>query len=354
MPRIVENLRVLRWISIFSVSLGLNGCSIGYLLRQGSAQASLLLKAEPLDQAMARLPRDKVDKLRYVRDVKAYAVRTIGLKQTGSYEKFVELDGSSLSHVVSASRRDRLESYLWNFPITGAVPYKGYFDPADAEAERKRLEAEGFDTHLRGVAAFSLLGIIADPIYSSMLQYGHDTLANLIIHELTHATVFLPGNSTFNEGFATYVGNAGALEFLTDRFGADSEPVKAALAHVHDDQVFSAFIGRTIARLRDFYARGDLSPAEKIAGRDFLFAEARREYAALPLQKPGHRAFGGSDLNNAYLLLFDTYQRDLSRFDRIRSRFASLKEMVWFFRDTVAKQPDPEAYLTSWESSPAP
>ncbi|MBM3275565.1 MAG: hypothetical protein FJZ00_10445, partial [Candidatus Sericytochromatia bacterium] len=75
----MENLRVLRWVAIFSVSLGLNGCSLGYLLRQGSAQVSLLLKAEPLDQAMTRLPGEKAEKLRYVRAVKSYAVGTLGL-----------------------------------------------------------------------------------------------------------------------------------------------------------------------------------------------------------------------------------------------------------------------------------
>lgn len=350
MPRIVENFRILLGIGILGMGLGLNGCSIGYLARQGFAQASLLLKQEPLDSAIARLPADQAEMLRLAREIKTFAVTRIGLKQTGSYERFVQLDGVALTTVVSASRRDRLEPYMWTFPIVGAVPYKGFFDAAEADRERRRLEASGLDVHVRGVAAFSLLGFLPDPIYSSMLQYSREGLANLIVHELTHATVFLPGNPTFNESFASYVGNRGALEFLRERFGPDSVEVRSALDQAHDDALFSRFIQDTLAALKAYYARADLSTEQKIAGREKLFEEARKAYDALPLRRRSSRGLRDVTLNNAYFLLFDTYQRDLSRFERIGGRFASLKDMVAFFRDVVARKQDPEAFLAGWEA----
>ncbi len=355
MPKTVENFRSLHWIGILTVAMGLNGCSLGYLLRQGAAQASLLLKQEPLDRAIDRLPAEKAEKLRFVREIKRYAETTIGLEQTQSYEAYVELDDQALSHVVSAAFRDRLEPYLWQFPLVGAVPYKGFFEKADAQREQAKLERDGLDTHVRGVAAFSLLGYLADPLYSSMLQYSREGLANLVIHELTHATVFLPGNPTFNEGFASYVGNTGSVEFLEARFGAGSPEARSARDQAHDDQLFSTFVQRLLATLRQHYARPDLSPAEKIAGREAVFERARSEYAALPFRRANHRDFGKPSLNNAYILLFDTYQRDLSRFERIRGRFPTLRAMVAFFRDEVARQKDPEAFLAVWETgSPAP
>lgn len=353
MPRIVENFRSLLRIGVLGMAMGLNGCSFGYLARQGIAQASLLLKQEPLDSAIARLPSEKAEILKLAREIKAFAVGRIGLKQTGSYERYVELDGGALTHVVSASRRDRLEPYMWSFPIVGAVPYKGFFDKAEAEVERRRLEAAGFDVHLRGVAAFSLLGFLADPLYSSMLQYSREGLANLIVHELTHATVFLPGNPTFNESFASYVGNEGAVLFLQERFGPDSPEVGAAQDQNHDDAIFSRFIQDTLARLKAHYARPDLGPEQKIAGREALFEDARAAYDALPLRRKSHRGLRDATLNNAYFLLFDTYQRDLSKFERIRGRFGSLEDMVAFFRDKVAKQKDPEAFLAEWEAGAA-
>ncbi|MBM3270087.1 MAG: aminopeptidase [Candidatus Sericytochromatia bacterium] len=313
-----------------------------------------MLKQEPIDKAAERLSHEQAGKLRLVREIKAFAIREIGLRESKSYETFVNLDGAALSHVVSAAHRDRLEGYLWHFPIVGAVPYKGFFERADAEAEQARLERAGFDTHLRAVAAFSLLGFLADPFYSSMLSYGTESLANIVIHELTHATVFLPGNPVFNESFATYVGNRGSVEFLAARFGADSPEVRAARDHEHDDRLFGEFIAKALSRLREYYARADLSPEGKLAGRDALFEAARAEYSRLPFRRPGHRNFAGARLNNAYFLLFDTYQRDLSRFERIAGRFPSLPAMVRFFRDEVASQKDPEAFLATWEAAPRP
>jgi predicted aminopeptidase len=351
MPRIVENFRGLLWIGIVAVLTGLNGCSLAYLLRQGSAQVSLLLRQEPIEKAIARLPAEQSRSLALVREIKAFAIQEVGLKDSGSYERFVALDSGTLSNVVSAAARDRLEPYLWHFPIVGAVPYKGFFEKADADREQARLEQEGYDTHQRGVAAFSLLGFLADPVYSSMLGYPRESLANIVIHELTHATVYLPGKAAFNEGFATYVGNAGSVAFLERRLGPDSAEVRAAKDHEHDDRVFGEFIGRTLGRLREYYGRESLSSEEKIIGRRALFDEARREYASLPFQVATHRNFGSSELNNAYLLLFDTYQRDLSRFERIRTRFPDLRGMVRFFRDEVARQADPEAYLAAWEAA---
>ncbi len=350
MPRIVENLRILLGIGVLGMAMGLNGCSIGYIARQSIAQASLLLKQEPLDSAIARLPSEKADTLRYAREVKTYAVRQLGLKETGSYERYVDLDGNALTNVVSASRRDRLEPYMWTFPIVGAVPYKGFFDKAEADKERQVLEAAGYDVHVRGVAAFSLLGFMADPLYSTMLQYPRDGLANIIVHELTHATVFLAGNPTFNEGFASFVGNSGSLEFLRERFGADALEVRAAEDSNHDDQVFARFIQDTLGGLKAYYARTDLTFDQKMAGREALFEGARNAYDALPLRRKSHRGLRDAKLTNAYFLLFDTYQRDLSKFERIRGHFSSLKDMVAFFREKVAKQKDPEAFLADWEA----
>ncbi|MNY46851.1 hypothetical protein D3C86_1820710 [compost metagenome] len=44
-----------------------------------------------------------------------------------------------------------------------------------------------------------------------------------------------------------------------------------------------------------------------------------------------------------------TYQSNADRFEQVYDRLGrDLKAMVQFFRDQVAKQPDPEAYLDGW------
>ncbi|MBU6429549.1 MAG: aminopeptidase, partial [Cyanobacteria bacterium REEB65] len=170
MPRRTPLPPILRGLGILAMAFCLHGCWAGYVLRQGAAQVDLLLRQEPLDEALPKLPPHQAELARIARQAKRFAITEIGLKDSGSYETFVQLKRGALTYVVSAAYRDRLEPYLWHFPLVGAVPYKGFFDKSEAEAERDRLERRGLDTYLRGVEAFSLLGIVRDPLYSTMLH----------------------------------------------------------------------------------------------------------------------------------------------------------------------------------------
>jgi predicted aminopeptidase len=116
----------------------------------------------------------------------------------------------------------------WCFPIAGCFAGLGWFDQDDAFAQRDALAREGYDAFARPADAYSTGGWFHDPVLSSMLSDGNDAwqwLANVILHESTHATVFIPDEPDFNEGFAEYVGDHLADDWLVARFGADSEEV---------------------------------------------------------------------------------------------------------------------------------
>lgn len=346
--RILPN--VARTALVAGLGLCLTGCGAGYLLKQGYGQASLLMQRESLQAARTdeRLSAEQRSRLALVAAAKAYAVQAIGLNQTGSYEDVVVLDRPAVTYVVSGAPRDALQPYLWHFPIVGAVPYKGFFDKADAEAERRSLEERGYDAHLRGVAAFSLLGWLPDPLYSSLLKYQAPVLANIIIHELTHATVYLQGESSFNEGFATFVGNQGALAFLEERYGAQSAEVRYAEGSLRDEGRFTAFLSDLVAELRGTY-RMPLSLEEKLVRREAIFERAKARFALLPFETDYFSAFGRTPLNNAYLMTQLTYQSNTERFERVYARLGrDLPRLVRFFRDEVAKDPHPEQFLDRW------
>ena len=334
----------------FLSSLALSGC---YLTKQGLGQAQLLMSRKPVGEFVsAEGAADEIrEKLQLIQEVKAYGEAAIGLKQTSNYQDVVQLDRDAVSYVVSAAPKDKLEAYTWWFPIIGDVPYKGYFDRKDAEALKAELEAEGYDTILRGVPAFSTLGWLPDPVYSPFLKYDIPTLSNIIIHETTHATLFLSGQASFNEGFATFVGNVGAQDFLKQKYGADSDEYRQATAAAKDNVVFTEFVQALSKRLDAVY-ESDMSREAKLAEREKIFAWAgevfEREYQP---RMQGHqfRHFPKGKLNNASLISYRTYYNRLDRFERAHAKLgARLKDTVVFFKEQVAKAENPEAFLDAF------
>lgn len=337
-------------------ALPLTGC---YLIKQGAGQADLLWRRTPVSTVVADPRADGAlrAKLQLILEAKAYGEREIGLRQTPNYNDLVQLDRDAVTYVVSAAPKDRLEPYLWWFPIIGNVPYKGFFDRADAVAEQESLKAAGYDTILRGVPAFSTLGWLPDPVYSPFLGYEPATLANIVIHETTHATLYLAGQAAFNEGFATFVGNQGAQDFFARTRGKDSPEFKASVAAVNDNAVFTDFVQEVSAKLDALY--GSDKPREaKLTERDAVFswAKARFEQHYQP-RMHGHqfRHFPGAAFNNASLISYRTYYNRLDRFQRAHERLGGdLRKTVAWFRDTVARAADPQAFLETWLSAPAP
>ena len=330
--------------------MGTSGCSLGYLLQQGQGQVSLLMRREPVDKLVAdpTLDAETRNQLVLVQEAKAFAERVIGLKASASYTKLVRLDRDAVSYVVAGAPKDRLEPYLWWFPIVGNVPYKGYFAKADAEREKENLEKQGLDAYLRGVSAFSLLGIVPDPLYSPMLKASPAGLANTIIHELTHGTTFLAGKPSFNEGFATFVGDQGGLIFLKSRYGAESAEVREAEALARDQQRFQGVVDALAADLQALY-RTRLAPQEILARRDQRFARAKEELRGLVFETRGYQNVDRITLNNAYLVTYLTYHGNMQRFEQVYDRLGrDLRAFVSFFKDRVAKEKDPEAFLDEY------
>ena len=83
-----------------------------------------------------------------------------------------------------------------------------------ADKEMELLKEAGYDVGMRTVGGWSTLGWFKDPILSNMLNRSYGDLANLIIHELVHATIFVKDSVEFNENLASFIGDQGAKLFL--------------------------------------------------------------------------------------------------------------------------------------------
>ena len=82
-----------------------------------------------------------------------------------------------------------------------------------------------------------------------MLEDDLPRLAEVVIHETTHTTIFLRGQVAFNESLATFMGNQGTLNFLARVFGPRSPAWSRGQAAVSRRLSFSGLISALYGRL---------------------------------------------------------------------------------------------------------
>ncbi len=338
------------WRSVCLLIFVFGICSeIGYLYDLVKGQVALLWKAKPIDEVLkaGTLSLDQRAKLELVQAIRGFARSEIGLNASQNYTTYSNIGRGPVSWNLVVCPKDRIEPLQWSYPIVGAVPYRGYFDRAKAEAARDAYIAEGYDTCLRPVSAYSTLGWFSDPILSSMLRYSEGDLADLIIHELTHATVWIEGDVTFNESLASFVGETGALMWLQRKYGAEGKEVHRVLDERADGIVFRKFMHGISARLNSLYQSD--SPLETtLRLRQRIFDSARAEFHALPLKTDLYAHFPSWELNNARMALYRVYRERADVFARVYLACdKDLKATVEVLRQ-CANARDPSAWLAEW------
>lgn len=289
--------------------------------------------------------------LQLVVDARRFAIDTLHLKAGESFTTYSPLTRDTLVLVLSAARRDTLAPYTWWFPVVGRFPYKGFFDFAQAKRTAQAMQTSGLDTYLRPASAFSTLGWFNDPLLSTTLRLDSLDLANTIIHELTHNTLFLRGQVTFNESFASFVGAHGAMEFFRAR--GQERAARAVAAEWEDEKLLGSFWGATLSALDSAYSRYPGDSAGRVAARDSVFMRMHRRLLddlAPRLPTVPRERLQRLSLDNASLLARRVYAADLWVFDAVHARLGgSVAETVKTVARLVRETPDdPFGALSRW------
>jgi predicted aminopeptidase len=287
---------------------------VGYGLKQAYGQLHIVWNAKPIDHFLndPAFPDSLKAKLRFIEEVRRYAIDSLGLKDTKNYKTLFDQKGEEIMWVVTAAEPFRLHAKEWSFPVLGSVPYKGFFNKEEARSLRDQLEDEGWDVSMRNPGGWSTLGWFTDPILSKMLERSRGDLASLIIHEMSHATIFVKDSVDFNENLASFIGDRGAEMFLISKYGPKGEPY---VNFIEEDRDYVKYVGHVLRGIKvldslyDTMNETDLLE-EKLRLKQQTIQRIVQNMDTLDLatrRQPSQR-FREKLPNNAYFMSFVHYQ----------------------------------------------
>ena len=290
---------------------------------QAKGQVTILMNVEDVADVLKNpaFPDSLKSRIRLIEEIKQFGVDSLGLTPSKNYTTFYNQHGRPLMWVINASERYQIKAYKWTFPIIGTFPYKGYFDSTRAVIEEKKLIRSGLDTDIGEASAWSTLGYLKDPILSSMLRRREGSLANLILHELTHGTLFVKNDLELNENLASFVGDLGAIRFLTQKYGVDSKQFKAYEFSKKYNDAYAQHMLRGISKLDSLYktfsyGKPDSSTKDVLKNQVILkiLNDADTLFADKITLKTKSRWDAKNLPNNAYFIGYQTYKSKQNMF----------------------------------------
>jgi predicted aminopeptidase len=304
---------------LIAACLFFTGCGSLYVVQAAKGQLQILNARQPIKRVLAdpKAPLDLKARLQSVRAAREFAARELALPNNKSYTTYADLKREFVVWSVVATPEFSVEPKERCFPIVGCVAYRGYFHERSAQKFAARLQAEGYDTMIGGVPAYSTLGKFNDPILNTMMSYGDDELASIMFHELSHQVVYIPDDSSFNEAFAVAVEHEGLARWLKFR-GREAD-----LGKYLKRRSWQAEGMHIVTRYRtqlDALYQTALEPAAMRAHKAEVFAALVHELTALDARygtQSGLAAELAGKPNNARLASLATYYDCVPGFERL-------------------------------------
>jgi len=331
-------------------SVVLTGCAdLGYYWQSASGHIGIMRAAKPVPEWLAdpAVSAALKAKLELTQRIRRFASAELGLPDNPSYKSYADLHRAAAVWNVVAAPPYSLTLKSWCFPVAGCVGYRGYYDEAAAKAEAEAQKKDGMEVAVYPVPAYSTLGWMnwagGDPLLSTFIGYPEGELARIVFHELAHQVLYVPGDTVFNESYATAVERIGGAMWLQREAG---EPARREYAQFDAQrQGFRALALDTRRALTQVYESPE-AKAKDWAKVDVMkqaaMADFRERYAKLKAGWTGPRqnaydgwvarannaAFGAQgaydDLVPSFEQLFEREGRDWPRFYTEVKRIAAL------------------------------
>lgn len=290
-----------------------------YGIRQGLGQLDIMMNAQPVEVYLndTSFSKQQKEKIELIQEIRQFTIDSLGLNPSESYTKLFDQKGKPILWTVTACQPFELKAKKWSFPIFGTFSYKGFFDINLAKSAKEQLKQEGLDAEVGEVSAWSTLGILNDPILSSMLERSEGSLARLIIHELTHGTLYVKSSVSYNENLADFVGDEGAKKFLIHKYGKHSIEYVKYMARKGDRKTFSEYILKETQSLDSLYSSftEDMNEDQKQQLKNKKIEEIKEGIQYLSFANPAYcNYFQQFTPNNTFFMGFKRYRGKQNEF----------------------------------------
>jgi predicted aminopeptidase len=304
------------WFALLPALLVCSCGTVSFYTQAVGGQMEIWRKSRPNAKVLADASvADRVkQRLRLIEELRAFAASDLRLP-TKSFGKYCDLKRPYVVWVVFAAPEFSVEAKRWWYPFVGNLKYRGFFAEKDARAEGERLRQQGLDVFVGGVEAYSTLGYFRDPVLNTFLHRSDHELAELIFHELTHAKVFIPGDTDFNEAFATANAEDGVRRWLRSK--NDLAGLRAYEASLQRSRKTVRLLLDTREKLKQVYSYTYRSIETERLAKQRVFENMLHRAGAQGPQTKVRSQSGLSSWNNARLNTIAAYYTLVPGFERL-------------------------------------
>lgn len=331
---------VLLLISVLLISCE----TLTYYTQAARGQLTIVFAREDIQRLLADENLSVVlrEKFITVLEIREFAEQELSLPVGDNYLTYVDIEREHVVWNVFAASEFSTEPINWCYPIAGCVSYRGYFSESGAANFAAQLQTAGFDVYTGGIDAYSTLGWFDDSLLSTVIARADYQLAALIFHELAHQIVYLPGDTTFNEGFATTVEREGLKRWLLNSNQTDMNAT--AEADRDRQRQFVELVSSYRDKFDELYQQ-ELTNADMRSRKSKLQDRLRGAYATLKLPWGGYDdydAWFARSLNNAQLSTVSSYNDLVPAFTELLHRSAGDFETFYVAVRGLAKLSETE------------
>ena len=337
MPLLKTDYPPMRFIFVILMLL-ISGCAdLGYYWHTAKGHMAIMDRRVAIDDLLDDPQTDAKlkERLKLVKEIRAFAFSQLALPESGSYTDYAQLDHPYALQNLFAAPEFSTKLVSWCYPIAGCTSYRGFYEQQRLDDFVEKMKADSNETHITRVPAYSTLGWFDDPVLSSFINWPDHRLAGLIFHELTHQRIYIDDDTRFNESLASAVQQVGIRLWL-ESHGQQQKLERFDRGLTYRKDVV-ALIESSRNRLKEIY-RQQQPEGWKRDEKHKVFEQMREEYEVISRRhdyRDGFARWMTTDLNNAKLASVSTYNAlipvfvsMINAFDRDFERFFDYVEKI--------------------------